>query len=424
MIDINNLKIVDVDLPTQSSNRIFGDTPNKINVKVENFTFETLYVPNEKSKKLFVLLSSGGRSVQDTRFDRWSMYGYSDANIICIEDPMYKLYKRLATGWYFGTKEHSIVNELKQIVYKIMFDKQIEVENICIIGSSCGGYAAMYLANLLQGCCCIAMNPQFIVSNWGKSSETLERRIGMSLLNDEDPYKRNDITYISEGKKSKYFIIGNKLVKRDWDNQLSLFFSVMNPSKVDGCNNLFVRDNFVFYVSENKYTRPHYNVIDSFGLILINEILKSSNVDFTALQTLMNTEEKTWELNDRCVNYEYWNDFFKGVFVGCNLSCPSVQKNKVSLQSFDKIISLTAVGKQKFKSLEFSISLKNTELFSKFMAVFDNENQEGFQITNKSVNNNVLKFLVSEDLKDKFQRVISIVDKFFLLEKEFISVNS
>ena len=139
MIDINNLKIVDVDLPTQSSNRIFGDTPNKINVKVENFTFETLYVPNEKSKKLFVLLSSGGRSVQDTRFDRWSMYGYSDANIICIEDPMYKLYKRLATGWYFGTKEHSIVNELKQIVYKIMFDKQIEVENCNVFGKFAPG---------------------------------------------------------------------------------------------------------------------------------------------------------------------------------------------------------------------------------------------------------------------------------------------
>ena len=423
MININNLKIVDVDLPAQSSCRIFGDTPYKINVKVENFTFETLYVPNDKSKKLFVLLSSGGRSVQNTRFDRWSMYGYSDANIICIEDPMYKLYKRLATGWYFGTKEHSIINEMKQIVYKLMFDKGIGVQNICIIGSSCGGYAAMYLANLMQGCCCIAMNPQFIVSNWGKSSETLERRIGMSLLNNEDPYKRNNITYISDDKKSKYFIIGNKLVKRDWDNQLSLFFSVMNPSQVEGCHNLFVRDSFVFYVSENKYTRPHYNVIDSFGLILINEILKSPNVDFTALQTLMNTEEKTWELNDRCVNYEYWNDFFNGLFVGCNLSSPQIQKNKISMKSFGEILSLNAVGKHKFKSLEISISLKNTELFSKFMAVFDNENQEGLEIQNKAVGKNVLKFLVSEELKGKFHRIISIIDKFFLLEKEFISEN-
>lgn len=424
MIDINNLNVVDVDFPRRYQEKIFDNESKKMNIKVECFTFETLYIPHNNSKKLFVLLSSGGRSVQDTRFDRWSMYGYSDANVLCVEDPMYKLYKRLATGWYFGTKDHSAVHELKQIIDKIMFDKQIDKSDICVVGSSCGGYAALYLTNLIQGCCCIAMNPQFIVSNWGKSSETLEKRIGMSLLNDEDPFARNNISYIKEDTKSKYFIIGNKNVKRDWDNQLNVFLSEVSPTEVEGCSNILSYNNFIFYISGNKYTRPHYNVIDSLGLILINDIIKAPVPNFTAIQTLMNVEEKTWEMADKFVNYEFWNEFLKDIYLGYNLSCPNIIKNKVVINSTANVLSITVTGKLKFKALEFVVSFKNQQIASKFMKIFDDENLEDLQISQKQTGDNILKITVSDDLKSKFIRIISIVDKFFVLERNFISENS
>ena len=128
MIDINKLESIEIDLSTFGDKKVFNDTPEKMNIKTQNFTFETLYIPKNnlpegQPRKIFVLLSSGGRIIPDTRFDRWSIYGYCNADIICVEDPMYKLYKKMTTGWYFGTKEHSIVHELKQIIDKILQDR-------------------------------------------------------------------------------------------------------------------------------------------------------------------------------------------------------------------------------------------------------------------------------------------------------------
>lgn len=421
MIDINKLESIEIDLSTFGDKKVFNDTPEKMNIKTQNFTFETLYIPKNnlpegQPRKIFVLLSSGGRIIPDTRFDRWSIYGYCNADIICVEDPMYKLYKKMTTGWYFGTKEHSIVHELKQIIDKILQDRSIDKKNICIIGSSCGAYAGLYLTNLIRGCTCIAMNPQIIVSNWGKSSVTLEKRTGMSLTGDKDDFKRNNISYIADDHESRYFITVNRLVKRDWDLQLSIFMDKLKPAQVSGEPNVYARDNFTIYISGNPYTRPHWNVIDSCGLIMMNEIIRAEKVDYTAVQTLMTAQEKVWENNDSHNNLLSWNDFFKDIKPGCRLLFPFLEKNKAVMKSFGGDLTLTMLTKKKFKIMNVAVTLKDKALFDEFMKVFESENLDELEMTSKAVTDNVLKFVVTDNLRKKFIRISALINKFLMLK--------
>ena len=72
MIDINKLKTAMVDLSKSGDKKVFENTPAKMNIKTQNFTFETLYIPKDNQpegqpRKIFVLLSSGGRTVPDNQ---------------------------------------------------------------------------------------------------------------------------------------------------------------------------------------------------------------------------------------------------------------------------------------------------------------------------------------------------------------------
>ena len=48
MIDINKLKTAMVDLSKSGDKKVFENTPAKMNIKTQNFTFETLYIPKNR----------------------------------------------------------------------------------------------------------------------------------------------------------------------------------------------------------------------------------------------------------------------------------------------------------------------------------------------------------------------------------------
>ena len=411
MIDLAQFETVNVDL--NDNEIIFNTEIKRLDIKTKNFVFETMYIPNNNSNELLVLLCSGERKSKKTRFDRWSMYGYCNKNIICIEDPMYKLHG-LVTGWYFGSKEHSVVHELKLIICKLLDDRKIERNNVCIIGSSCGAHAAIHLTYLLSGCLCIAMNPQLVISNFGKSSVSLAKRVNMSLETDEDSYMRNDLTYFTDDKASKYYIICNKLVKRDWDQQVYLLFKKLNPLKVDFSDNLYVKENIIFYISNNKYTRAHSNVIDSLGLLFINNILKQSTVDFTAIQSIMNVQEKNWDINDYYKNHLYWKEFLKNVWLGNYLACPVIEKNKLIFSTLNESILIAIVSTAKYTKLSYTITCPDRQSCSDLCAMLERECIDlckGIVLSH----NKIIKFSNKNDLKDNFLKFIAVINKYLML---------
>lgn len=87
MIELDTIGVININFNDYKDRKIFDLRNKKINLKTKNFNFETLYIPNEHSNELLVLLCSGGRKTDGTRFDRWSMYGYTNKNILCVEEP-------------------------------------------------------------------------------------------------------------------------------------------------------------------------------------------------------------------------------------------------------------------------------------------------------------------------------------------------
>lgn len=397
--------------------RLFTNTPLKLNIQTLNFTFETLYVPYENSNELFILLSAGGRVDDSTRFDRWSLSGYSEKNIICIEDPMYKLH-RLTTGWYFGSKDFSAINELKPILDKVIYDLQIKYEKVTIIGSSCGGYAALYLSRMINGCKCIAMNPQIIISNWGKSSATLERKLNMSLF--EDSLERNDISDVAADRSSKYFLMCNINVERDWDQQLKILFDKLAPTKQ--ADNVYAKDNFVFYLSDNVYTRPHTNVVNSLGLILISNFLSDSCLNYSSIQSLMKLQEKEWEICDNYVNLQSWSELLASVDLGINFGYPKFEKNVATFKSFNTLIKMSVKALKKNTKLVVSLSFfAHNSVLDNFIDEFQKKLEKFFhkkEITTLISDDNHCKFTIENNIKKVFIACLGFIN-FFISENNY-----
>lgn len=419
MIDLDTIGVININFNDYKDRKIFDLRNKKINLKTKNFNFETLYIPNEHSNELLVLLCSGGRKTDDTRFDRWSMYGYTNKNILCVEDPMYKLYPKLNTGWYYGDSEHSIVDELKDLIHKLLDDRKIISKDVCFIGSSCGGHAALHLAYLVKGASCIAMNPQIVISNWAgrKSVRFLSEISGSKLSNDDDKFRRNDLSYIVEDNNSKYFIMANRLAKADWDGQVAVLFDKLKPINISGLNNVYVKNNFIFYLSDIYYTRPHTNSITSPTLLLLSNIVCSEDINYTAIQSLMHIQEKIWEVGDNFVNYDFWNRLIQNIHLGSYFLVPTLDKKQINFTTYDKRLTLTLLGEKKNTVLRFVITCNTDTLLSSVSSnIMSDDCLKFLEATNYKAHKRVIQFSVYGKLRIKFIYVLSVLERCLLTE--------
>ena len=72
--------------------------------------------------------------------------------------------------------------------------------------------------------------------------------------------------------------------------------------------------------------------------------------------------------------------------------------------------------KKKFKVMNVAVALKDKALFDEFMKVFENENLDALELTSQSASGNVLKFVVTDNLRDKFIRISALINKFLMLK--------
>ena len=72
--------------------------------------------------------------------------------------------------------------------------------------------------------------------------------------------------------------------------------------------------------------------------------------------------------------------------------------------------------KKKFKVMNVAVALKDKALFDEFMKVFENENLDALELTSQSASGNVLKFVVTDNLRNKFIRISALINKFLMLK--------
>ena len=154
-------------IKTDISSFTLSPEHNRYTVSVDEVPFECLYFP-DKENRLYIMLSAGGTTTRRyPSFMRWKYKNYLKGHLVCIDDPMYYFHPGLFhVMWYYGTKDKSYLALLIELIKNIAAQLSIPPENVTIIGSSGGGYAALYAGNRIDHSSVIAINPQFYPKSW------------------------------------------------------------------------------------------------------------------------------------------------------------------------------------------------------------------------------------------------------------------
>ncbi len=197
---------------------------SRYTVEVDDVPFECLYFPSEH-RRLYVMLSAGrGAGVYNYPiFMRWKFSPFFKGHVLCIDDPMYHFHPTTYhANWFYGTPDKSYLVFLLSVVKKFMEQLSVKAEDVTFIGSSAGGYAAIYLANLLDYSAAIAMNPQFLPCQWQVELITPDFvKWGIDLGDFDDPFGRNKLKITNP--KSRFLISVNYMSDADFRVQLGSF---------------------------------------------------------------------------------------------------------------------------------------------------------------------------------------------------------
>lgn len=208
------------------------------------FKLPCLYFKKIKEvKHLTVLLSAFvDRDKQSIPvFNRWSWEKKFPGDVLCIADPTLELDDKLFIGWYLGTEKHDIAFDIVKLVKKIADLKQIPYSNIVFYGSSAGGFAALKLAQMVEGSTAVAVNPQVDATLHYEEYVNHLLDVSFGKQSKEDVKNKYDerfsmIKAWENNTKSKIIYVQNKQDAFHYDEHFIPFADAIGLSKVTGAN--------------------------------------------------------------------------------------------------------------------------------------------------------------------------------------------
>jgi hypothetical protein len=353
-IDINNLLSVNLELNDLAASKLSKSI--KIIFNLYDFDLETLFIPSVKqSDKIVIMFSDGGRFntfKRDTKYSRWT---YStlmpDYNLLCIEDPMYKLHNKIIAGWYYGTKDSPFLLRITELIRKFASVLNIHNEHIFLSGQSSGGYAALYIANEIEGSKALAQSPQFFIKNWFESA-LVEDALNIDFSED-DIFKRNNLCHLKYNIKSEFYIYFNLDSKDDINFQLQPFINKTNL-KIELKEGWQKYNNFNFLLSKSGYGHiaffsPHIECFIT-SSILENRLNKNS-FNYSLFQNKLNNDLKQSLEDQKIQTYKFVIKFI-------------IEKLKNLIGYFDYEISNNGLSfqiyiKLNIKTFYYEISVSN-----------------------------------------------------------------
>lgn len=267
----------------------FDKDINRYQIEHNNINYECLFLPSPV-RKLYISLCGGGRLGKNYPvFLRWKYHNILNGNYICIDDPMYseeinKSYSEKTNGllWYYGTNDISYLQNMVPIIKRIMELLKVSPEDTVLFGSSGGGTAAIYLANILDGTTAFALNPQYELCSWKPQiTKYFNDILGIDLTK-KDIYGRNyiDIT----NKKSKFFLVENIASPVDY-NQCTNFFQKKHIPMQYGISQY---DNIITWIHHTDGISAHSSNPEKYGFYILdflNEELKTGS-DINSIKNL------------------------------------------------------------------------------------------------------------------------------------------
>lgn len=124
-----------------------------------------LYAPRQSKTLIVGLHGSLQRSkYQLPRFEWRRTLDNLDAGILLIADTTLELAENIPLGWYIGTKEQNLTDEIAAAVKQVAADGGYE--HIVLAGSSGGGFAAMAISHRLPNSLAVSFSPQTRVADY------------------------------------------------------------------------------------------------------------------------------------------------------------------------------------------------------------------------------------------------------------------
>lgn len=98
------------------------------------------------------------------RFEWRRTLGNLEAGVLLIADTTLELGEKIPLGWYIGTAEQDLADEIAAVVQQVAADGGYE--RILLTGSSGGGYAAMAISRRIPGSLAVSFSPQTRVGDY------------------------------------------------------------------------------------------------------------------------------------------------------------------------------------------------------------------------------------------------------------------
>lgn len=244
---------------------------NRYTITHKDVPFECLYLP-ANNKKLYVMFSGGGSGAKRRYplFLRWKYQNHLNGNMLCFDDPMYHFHPEMVrVMWYYGTKEQSYLALLVEIVKKAMKQLGIKAEDVTFIGSSGGGHASLYCANLLDHSSSISMNPQVILKSWDYPIMCDHFKNWGIDLEGDDPLGRNVIRLTNP--TSRFMLILNANSKKEFATQFTEFAKLHGITPKFGITQ---HNNILTWVHATDYTETHSANPEKLGILFSEYLLR------------------------------------------------------------------------------------------------------------------------------------------------------
>ncbi len=219
---INDCKEAPWDLKTPISTGMYF-------VEVDGFPFHFLLRDRfSTSDRVMISLTGGGyesKRINGPRFYRWKYAEYTNASVICIDDPMAYQHE-LRYGWFGGgTKECPMWKSLGELIRAIIGACGLNDPKIMFYSSSSGGTASILASSTIGiPCTVVAINPQINLPL--ASTYKSIRKNGLNrLLIDDDSYIAS---IVKEHQENRYLIMTNMASLRDYHGHFIYLCDVMS----------------------------------------------------------------------------------------------------------------------------------------------------------------------------------------------------
>lgn len=124
-----------------------------------------LYEPTASKTLIVTFHGSLQRSkYQLPRFEWRRTLGDLDAGVLLIADTTLELGENLPLGWYIGTTEQILPDEIADLIQQVAADGGYD--HVLLAGSSGGGYAAMAVSRRIPGSVAVSFSPQTRVGDY------------------------------------------------------------------------------------------------------------------------------------------------------------------------------------------------------------------------------------------------------------------